>query len=173
MKKWLAGAVVLLLFALAAVACGQNEKAQSSEVTVKVERVIDGDTFEIKLNGKKERVRMIGIDTPETKKPNTPVMFYGKEASDFTKKMLEHKTVRLEWDVERRDRYQRLLAYVWIDGEMFNRTLLREGYARLSTYPPNVTSLDRFKKDQEEARKKGKGVWKNYEKAFGVPPEGK
>lgn len=161
-------ALVCLTFIFIVMTGCKNQPAatQTGRETVKVERVVDGDTFEIKKDGKKEKVRLIGIDTPETKKPNTPVMFYGKEASDFTTKRLEGKTVELEWDVEQRDQYGRLLAYVWIGNEMFNRTLVREGYARIATFPPNVKYVDQFKKDQEEARSGNKGLWKDYDKAF-------
>ncbi|SFL48136.1 Endonuclease YncB, thermonuclease family [Paenibacillus sp. 1_12] len=148
---------------------GCQQQAASSKLNrqqVKIERVVDGDTLEIQLNGKKEKVRLIGIDTPETKKPNTPVMFYGEEASDYTKKRLDKKTVELEWDVDRKDQYDRLLAYVWVDDELFNRTLVSEGYARMATFPPNVKYVDLFKKAQEEARQKQKGIWKNYNAAF-------
>ncbi|WP_052487202.1 thermonuclease family protein [Gordoniibacillus kamchatkensis] len=150
--------------------CGRPAASKAGRDTAKVERVVDGDTLEVTLNGHKEKVRLIGIDTPETKKPNTPVMYYGKEASDFTKKKLQGKTVELEWDVDRKDRYDRLLAYVWLEGEMFNRTLVQEGYARMATFPPNVKYVDLFKKDQEQARSQEKGLWKNYEAAFGKPP---
>jgi micrococcal nuclease len=133
---------------------------------VKVERVVDGDTLEITLNGKREKLRLIGVDTPETKKPNTPIMFYGEEAAQYTKKRLDKKTIELEWDVDRLDPYNRFLAYVWIDGELFNRTLVSEGYARIATFPPNVKYVDKFKKDQEEARRNQKGLWKDYDSAF-------
>jgi micrococcal nuclease len=165
MRKW--GLFVLIAALSTAVSgCGAASTAAKNREAVKVERVVDGDTFEINIDGKKEKVRLIGVDTPETKKPNTPVMYYGKEASDYTKKRLEHKTVTLEWDIDKRDTYQRLLAYVWIDDELYNRTLVKEGYARIATFPPNVKYVDLFKKDQEEARKKNTGLWKNYEKAF-------
>nr|WP_246314776.1 thermonuclease family protein [Paenibacillus foliorum] len=167
-KQWIAAALLPILI-ISMILSGCQSKSASTHngrESVKVERVVDGDTFEIKLDGKKEKVRLIGVDTPETKKPNTPVMFYGKEASDFTKKRLENKTVELEWDVERKDRYDRLLAYVWIDDELYNRTLISEGYARIATFPPNVKYVDLFKKDQEEARKKQKGLWKDYDSAF-------
>jgi len=160
---------MLFLAGLAAVFSGCNDRpaaVQPGREPVKVERVVDGDTFEIKKDGKKEKVRMIGVDTPETKKPDTPVMFYGKEASDYTTKRLEGKTVELEWDVERKDQYGRFLAYVWIGDEMLNRTLVREGYARIATFPPNVKYVDQFKKDQEQARSAKKGLWTNYDKAF-------
>jgi len=134
MKVW--NACLALLAMLLFTACGSAPAADPSRTAVQVARVVDGDTLEIHINGKKEHVRLIGIDTPETKKPNTPVMYYGKEASEYTQKRLEHKQVELEWDVGQRDRYGRLLAYVWIGDELFNRTLVQQGYARISTFPP-------------------------------------
>ena len=110
MRKW--GFIILAcLLSISTVGClAVNKPVFKNREQVKVERVVDGDTFEIVIGGKKEKARLIGVDTPETKKPNTPVMYYGKEASDYTKKRLEHKTVTLEWDIDKRDPYQRLLA---------------------------------------------------------------
>ncbi|MEW9697842.1 thermonuclease family protein [Paenibacillus sp. SI8] len=165
MRTWI---IVLSLFMMFSITAGCASKPTSStgRERVTVERIVDGDTFEATLKGKKEKVRLIGVDTPETKKPNTPVMFYGKEASAYTKKRLEKQTVELEYDVEKKDRYDRILAYVWIGDELLNRTLIQEGYARMATFPPNVKYVDAFKKDQEEARNKKKGLWKDYEHAF-------
>lgn len=157
---------IMLIITVAGCSSSSKPSGAPGRESAKVIRAVDGDTLEVTLNGAKQKVRLIGIDTPETKKPNTPVMYYGKEASDYTKKRLEGKTVELEWDVDRKDQYDRLLAYVWIGDEMFNRTLVQEGYARIATFPPNVKYVDLFKKDQEDARAKGKGLWKNYEAAF-------
>ena len=124
-----------------------------------VTRVVDGDTLEIQQGEKKEKVRLIGVDTPETVKPNTPVQPYGKEASDFTKSMLLNKEVTLEFDAARTDKYGRLLAYIYLDNKMFNETLLEEGYARLMTVPPNVKYVERFVELQKQAREAEKGLW--------------
>jgi len=105
------------------------------EVWVRVERVIDGDTIVVSLLGEEERVRLIGVDTPETVAPNRPIGCYGPEASAFTKKQLEGKVVKLTTSAFQRPRddYGRLLAYVWVDLdgdgrlELFNRVLLGEG----------------------------------------------
>lgn len=84
-------------------------------------RVVDGDTIIVNIDGKKERVRLIGVDTPETKHPNKPVEYFGREASAFTKGMVEGKKVKLEYDWQRRDKYGRLLAYVYLeDGTFLN-----------------------------------------------------
>jgi len=124
---------------------------------VKVDRVIDGDTF-VLANG--EKVRLIGVDTPETVHPSKPVQYYGKEASNFTKKMLEGKRIRLEFDVQERDKYGRLLAYAYLeDGAFFNAELVKQGYAQVSTYPPNIKYVDLLTKLQKEARENGRGLW--------------
>ncbi|MBD0379323.1 thermonuclease family protein [Paenibacillus sp. WST5] len=165
MRTWITAVSLLLLIAVT-IGCAKQSAATLGRESAKVDRMVDGDTFEVTLKGKKEKVRLIGVDTPETKKPNTPVMFYGKEASDYSKKRLLKQTVELEFDVEKQDQYKRLLAYVWIGDELFNRTLIQEGYARMATYPPNVKYVDLFKKDQEEARNKKKGLWQDYDRAF-------
>lgn len=132
---------------------------------VQVTRVVDGDTVEVLLNGVEEKVRMIGVDTPEVYGGAEP---YGPEASAFTKSRLSGQMVNLEFDAEERDRYGRLLAYVWIGDEMFNETLVREGYAQVMTIPPNVRYADRFVALQREAREAGRGLW--GEQAAGEEP---
>ncbi|MBQ9419008.1 MAG: thermonuclease family protein, partial [Synergistaceae bacterium] len=121
----------------------------------------------------KERVRFIGVNTPETVHPNKPVEFYGKEASNFTKKELSDKTVWLQTEVETKDRYGRMLAYVWLkeptqkdlDDEdairenMFNARLLLDGYAQLMTVQPNSRYSNLFVHFQREARQDNKGLW--------------
>lgn len=129
----------------------------SSGDWVVVKRVVDGDTFETETG---EKVRLIGVDTPESVKPNSPVEPYGKEASAFTKKMLEGKKVRLEYDVAPKDKYGRTLAYVYLeDGTFYNERLLLEGYAQVLTVPPNVKYADRLLAAQKKAREEGKGLW--------------
>ncbi|MGI6727697.1 MAG: thermonuclease family protein [Anaerovoracaceae bacterium] len=126
-----------------------------------VVRVVDGDTIILDIEGTDERVRLIGINTQESVHPDSKRnVEFGKIASDYTKSMLEGKEVEIELDVEERDRYGRLLAYVYLNGEMFNKILLREGYAQISTYPPNVKYVDEFADLQEEARDNEKGFWK-------------
>ncbi len=126
----------------------------------KVTRVVDGDTVKVMFNGKEESLRFIGVDTPESVHPDqTRNMPEGKIASDFTKKMLEGKDIGIEFDVQERDQYGRLLGYVHYNGEMFNKVLLEEGYAKLSTYPPNTMYVDEFTQLQEQARINKKGFW--------------
>lgn len=128
--------------------------------TYKVIRVVDGDTIKVNFNGVEESVRLIGIDTPESVHPDAAKnVIEGKTASDYTKALIEGKEVTLEFDVEQRDRYGRLLAYVYLNGVMVNKTLLQEGYAQVSTYPPNVKYVDDFTSIQRVARENNKGLW--------------
>ena len=158
--------LVLLSIIIWTTSCGSTSSHPQHLIQATVSRVFDGDTIAAQINGKAEKIRLIGMDTPETKKPNTPVMYYGPEASAYTQKRLEHQQVELEFDVEERDRYGRLLAYVWINRELFNRTLVQKGYARMYTFPPNVKYVELFKEDQASARKKNLGIWKDYDQAF-------
>ena len=129
----------------------------AEENLVLVERVIDGDTFEISGD---ERVRLIGVDTPETVKPGTFPEPYGQEASDFTKSKLEGQHVELVFDVQERDQYGRFLAYVYLDdGTFFNELLVREGYGMVYTVPPNVAHRDTFLEAQRYAMENGLGIW--------------
>lgn len=127
-----------------------------SNTATKVASVIDGDTIKLEDGSK---VRLIGINTPETVDPRREVGCYGKEASEFTKTRLVGKEIRLEKDVSETDKYKRLLRYVWIDDTLFNEELIREGYAQVSTYPPDVKYKDRFLVAQEDARNNKKGLW--------------
>src|SRR5439155_22738668 len=126
------------------------------------ERLVDGDTIVVHLGGRRERVRLIGIDTPESVKPDTPVQCFALEASGRTKALLPKGTpVRLVRDVEARDRYRRLLAYVYRvrDGLFVNLALVREGYASPYTFPPNVAHTSEFVAAAAEARTVGRGLW--------------
>lgn len=110
-----------------------------------VVRVVDGDTIVVNYNGTEEKVRLIGVDTPESVHPDSSKNTEeGVAASDYTKQHLEGKQVELEFDVQERDQYGRLLAYVYVDGVMYNKTLLEDGVADLATYPPNVKYVDDF-----------------------------
>ncbi len=126
-----------------------------------VTRVVDGDTVEVALaGGRAEKMRLIGVDTPETIHPTRGEEPYGREASDFTKARLTGRKVLLETDVEERDRYGRLLAYLYLpDGTMFNATLVAEGYAQTMTIPPNVRYVEVFRALQAGARDGGRGLW--------------
>ena len=149
----------------------ESETLQSSinfnpqRYKAKVVRVIDGDTIEIEGGIK---VRYIGIDTPETVDPRKPVQCFGKEASAKNEELVGGKEVKLEKDVSETDKYGRLLRYVWVGDLLVNEYLVKEGYAQVSTYPPDVKYQDRFLAAQKEARENNRGLWSacNY---FGQP----
>lgn len=122
----------------------------------RVKRVVDGDTI---LLGNGERVRYIGIDTPETKHPYKPVERFGEEAYRYNKELVGQKWVRLEFDVEQRDRYNRLLAYVYVGETFVNAKLVEGGYAQVYTIPPNVKHQELFLRLQRKARKNNRGLW--------------
>jgi micrococcal nuclease len=126
-----------------------------------VVRVVDGDTIDVTVNGAHERVRLIGIDTPETVKPNTPVQCYGPEASEHTKELLAPGTpVYLERDLVARDDYGRLLAYVFrTDGVFVNRDLIDNGFARPLEIKPNLAYHVAFEQGAHGAEAAGLGLW--------------
>ncbi|MDX6687795.1 MAG: micrococcal nuclease [Baekduia sp.] len=128
----------------------------------RVVRVVDGDTILVATaGGAQERVRYIGMDTPETVKPRTPVQCYGKKASAANKRLVAGQAVRLVSDAERRDRYGRLLAYVYraSDGLFVNAELVRDGYARPLTIAPNARHAREFAALAAAARRAGRGLW--------------
>lgn len=152
----------------------KNEKNNRMAVTVL--NVVDGDTIDVKLpNGNKERIRLLLVDTPETKHPNKPVQPFGPEASEFTKKTLTEQRVELEFDVQERDKYGRLLAYVYLNDQMFNQMLLEKGLARVAVFPPNTKYVDEFRAIQEKAQKEAIGIWsiENYVTDRGYNADGK
>lgn len=134
---------------------GSTDSAEAKQ-TVKVIKVIDGDTIEIEGG---QKVRYIGIDTPETKHPTKGVQCFGKKASEKNKELVDGKEVILGKDISETDRYGRLLRFVYIDGVFVNDYLVREGYAHASTYPPDVKFADQFRQAEQEARISNKGLW--------------
>ena len=133
---------------------GDVTEKQSNQV--KVIRVIDGDTFEIEGG---QKVRLIGVDAPESVHPKKPVECYGEISSKVLKQLLEEKTVILEKDVSDTDRYGRLLRYVFLDGVNINQYLVKEGFAYASSYPPDISQQDLLTVLQAEARVLNKGLW--------------
>lgn len=129
---------------------------------VEIVRVVDGDTVVVKFNdGTTEKVRMLLVDTPESVHSTKGAQPFGKEASDYTKKMLaEGKKVTLEIGNPERDKYNRLLGYIWVDGMNFNKKLIEEGYARVAyVEPPNTKYLDEFYEAQEQAKSQKLRIW--------------
>ena len=124
-----------------------------------VTRVVDGDTIEARIDGRVEDVRYIGVDTPETVKPGTPVQCFGHRASSFDQRLVEHRQVRLVFGVERRDVYGRLLAYVYIRHKFVNASLVRRGLARKLAIPPNTRYSALFRRLELDAARVGRGLW--------------
>lgn len=157
-------------FSKATKSSGLSVKSESYQ-GILVKRVVDGDTLELATG---ERVRLIGIDTPEVHESAKlyrdsqrsaedvrTIQALGRRAYEFTKALVEGKPVRLEFDVEKRDRYKRLLAYAYLeDGTFVNAEIVRQGYASLMTYPPNVKYADTFLLLYQEARENKRGLWK-------------
>lgn len=139
----------------------QAVKGENSSF-VDVIRVVDGDTIVVSLDGKNEKVRLIGINSPETVDPRRPVECYGKEASAFMKSLLTGKQVKLESDPTQsnRDKYDRLLRYVFLeDGTFVNEQMIIQGFANEYTYELPYQYQSEFKKTEKEAKIKGKGLW--------------
>lgn len=148
--------LVLLIF---------NTSCNSQTTTAgyfRVTKVVDGDTFYIDDGtARGQRIRLIGIDAPETRKSSRKeIGYYGKEASNYLSKVLKGNSIRLEYDVTRKDRYGRTLAYAYLENGLFlNADLVKKGYAMTLTLPPNVKHAALFQKLQEEARTHKRGLW--------------
>ena len=127
-----------------------------------INRVIDGDTIELSSG---EKVRYIGMDTPETVDPRKPIQCFGVEASERNKALVFGKEVRLEKDVSERDKYGRLLRYIWLGNILVNLELVKEGFASASTYPPDVKYQSEFAKAEAEARTAKRGLWQACQNA--------
>jgi micrococcal nuclease len=123
-----------------------------------VTEVVDGDTIHVLLAGQTERLRLIGVDAPELEHPPEPAECFGRESATFTQSSLDGRRVDIEFDVERRDRFGRLLAYVFRGGELFNRTLVSQGFAVERSYPPNLAHQDELRAAEEEARQNERGL---------------
>jgi endonuclease YncB( thermonuclease family) len=181
---WIAAAVACVGVAFGGVACAQHtvDLSVQAPATLATEpggyeeaivtRVVDGDTIEVEITsvamgpgagdaevGGRYDVRLLGIDTPESVRPGTPVECFGREASAATKAFLEGESILLVKDVEETDRYDRLLRYVYLGSEMANARLVSNGYAAAYTYPPNVRHADLFVSLEREARNSARGLW--------------
>jgi len=159
-----------LVLALAAVlsACGSIDRATTRDtvapspgerVDATVTRVVDGDTIHVALNGGDVTIRLIGVDTPETVAPGQPVECYGPQASRFTTSELSGRRIALEFDQQPIDPFDRTLAYVWLGDEIFNETLVDEGYAEAKSYPPNTRYQARLDAAEVAARASDRGMW--------------
>jgi micrococcal nuclease len=152
---------VLLVAALAAALGAFTARSTASATTIEgsVVRVVDGDTIHVKLADRVEKVRYIGVNTPEVRHPTRGAEPGGREATRVNRRLVEGRRVRLELDVQERDRYGRLLAYVWVGDLMINEELVRLGYAQVMTVPPNVRHQATLLAREREARQSGRGLW--------------
>jgi micrococcal nuclease len=157
MRKLVIAAIAV---AIIAVGGGKLVGAKRSD-SAHVVRVVDGDTIVVRTGGRDERVRYIGMDTPESVKPGTPVQCFAKAASAANKRLVEGQEVRLVHDAEARDRYGRTLAYVYraSDGMFVNAELVRRGYAKPLTIPPNVAHAVELRRLASAAHRAGRGLW--------------
>jgi micrococcal nuclease len=159
-RHWLGSVVLLVAVAALVLRPWQSDPgAGPAEAVVPVARVIDGDTIVVRLDGGYEDVRLIGVDTPETVKPDTPVQCFGERASHFTKRLLEGRRVRLVFGVERHDVYGRSLAYVHLGRRFVEAMLVRRGLARSLTIPPNDRFAPLFRRLERRASLAGRGLW--------------
>lgn len=154
MRSTVSAALVLLVVVLLAVAWG------APALEGLVVKVVDGDTIHVRIGNRVEQVRYIGINTPELHHPRKGEEPGGREAGLKNGELVAHTRVRLELDVQSRDRYGRLLAYVWVGDVMVNAELVRLGYAQVMTVPPNVRYQALFLKLQREAREAARGLWR-------------
>ncbi len=138
---------------------GVSDPDGPKTATVPVIRAVDGDTILVRIDGEARYVRYIGVDTPETVKPDTPVQCYGPRASAFTHRETDGETVRLVFDREREDVYGRLLAYVYRGNDFLNADLVRRGLARTLTFPPNTAHRPLFARLAQRAARSGRGLW--------------
>ncbi len=159
MKKTFRLSIICIILALSLVACEQPTVVPPDAIEALATRAIDGDTIEVKIEGESYKVRYIGIDTPELHHPEKPVGHYAQEAYEKNRDLVEGKTVFLEKDVSETDRYGRLLRYVYTEDVFVNAYLVQQGYAQVSTYPPDVKYQERFLELQREAREAGRGLW--------------
>lgn len=162
------GSLLLLVLGLALLAikgCGtpapgeREGEALPPRINAVVVRVVDGDTIEVEIGSRTDSVRYIGVDTPESVAPGQPVECFGKRASEYNRRLVEGERVRLVPGAERRDRYGRLLAYVYLDGLFVNAELLRRGLAETLTFAPNDDFALRFERIQQAAANAGRGLW--------------
>ena len=163
-KSWQRGQLGSLVLLLAAALLilrpwegGRDEGPASARAFVV--RAVDGDTIEVRIGGRIEDLRYIGVDTPETVKPDTPVQCFGPRASAFNHQLVERQQVRLVYGVERRDVYGRLLAYVYLGRRLVNAMLVRRGLARSLTIPPNDRFAPLFRGLELRAARAGRGLW--------------
>jgi micrococcal nuclease len=156
MRRAVSLVLLLVLACLAVTAIATARAGVAGEVV----KVVDGDTIHVRVAGRVEKVRYIGVNTPEVHHPSKGEQPGGREAAALNRALVAGRQVRLELDVQERDRYGRLLAYVWIGETMVNAELVRRGYAHVMTIPPNVRHQEFLVKLQRDARQAERGLWR-------------
>ncbi len=157
-NKKIAYILSMLVLVILTVFASSDEK-HPNEYYVK--KVIDGDTIELESG---EKVRFIGINTPETNSPQKKNECFGREAKEYTKDLLEGEWITLQRDVSETDRFGRLLRYVYLKNELVNDKLVKQGYAYASSYPPDIHFQDVFSSSQNYARENNLGLWNKCKK---------
>lgn len=153
--------------------CG-SEQTNSTLLDADVTKVVDGDTLHVMISGKKETIRLLLVDTPETVHPTKQVQPFGPEASNYMKEKLNGEEVQVELGIGERDKYGRLLAYVYHDNQMINKLLLEKGLARVAyVFEPNTKYIDEFNEIQKQAQNEQVGIWslENYATENGFQDE--
>lgn len=165
--------ILSLLLITGSDACGTTyspvvsvEAAVSKKQTAKFVKAVDGDTAKLSVKGRTYTFRFLAVDTPETVKPNTPVAFMGKRASDYTKSELKRRKIQIQYDGNKTDKYGRKLAWIWVDGKLLQDKLVKKGYARVYYIYGRYKYTNILQKSEKKARKKKLGIWKNYSAAF-------
>ena len=160
MARTRAVVVVTVLAAASVLGWWSGLARRTADPEARVVRAVDGDTLVVAFaDGHTDTIRVLGVDTPETHDPRKPVQCFGPEAAAYTARRLTGRVVRLESDVETRDRYGRRLAYVYLDGELFEDELLLRGYARLLVIQPNTAHARTLLADELAARRDRRGLW--------------
>ena len=162
LRKGLFRLIYIFLVGLVLSSCSVLSTGTTPESFYPVMRVIDGDTFWLDNGSEKGiKVRLIGVDAPETRRTrNKEIGYYAQESKEYLKNLIEGKEVRLGYDVDTLDYYKRTLAYVYTEKGLFvNAELVKKGYAMVMTVPPNVRYAEKFVKLARKARKKERGLW--------------
>lgn len=159
-KKHIRRIIIVSAIILSAALPGLKKLQPLEQKGVKLTKCTDGDTAHFMIDGQDTTVRFLAIDTPETKKPNTPVQPYGKEASRYTCDALSSaKEIRLEYEKEKTDKYGRNLAWVFVDDKLLQEQLIRKGYAKVAYLYDEYTYTDRLQKAEKEAKAQELGLW--------------
>ncbi|MBX5489612.1 MAG: thermonuclease family protein [Chloroflexi bacterium] len=161
-RRWrlaLAAVLATLLLGCRLPTAAETAAPPAGAVEARVVRVVDGDTIIVAIGGRQQRVRYIGVNAPESVDPRREVQCFGREAAARNAQLVDGQRVWLEKDVSETDPYGRLLRYVYVNGTMVNAELVREGYARAVTFPPDVRYAEELRRLEREAREARRGLW--------------